>query len=225
MRMDIAEDNDTPCSPKRGRPARGTEEARRRALLDAAEEVFMNQGFGEGSLDAIAKRAGVSKKTIYCFVNNKEELFAAVMKDHIERSPLPAIEQDIADAATLERTLAHNLAEVGRARLIPFAVNVFRLTIAEAPRFPEIARTFYREAPERHIKMLAEWLRVQMEHGLIRLDCPMEAATILSSAMILEPLRAAALGVSELPSPSAIEARANTLARLFLNGCLLRSKK
>ncbi|TAL01305.1 MAG: TetR/AcrR family transcriptional regulator [Rhodospirillaceae bacterium] len=219
----MANDDETgPCTPKRGRPLRGTEDARRRALLKAAEELFMDQGFGNSSMDAVAKRAGVSKKTIYCFVANKEELFEAVMKDHIERSPLPALEQDIADAETLERTLARNLAEVARVRLVPFAVNAFRLTIAEAPRFPEIARTFYREAPARHIQMLADWLRTQVDHGLIALDDPTDAATILSSAMVLEPLRTAALGVGPLPSQAVIEVRAKTLARLFLNGCLAK---
>jgi AcrR family transcriptional regulator len=218
------EDTDSPCIPKRGRPLRGTEDARRQSLLKAAEELFMDQGFGAASMDAVAKRAGVSKKTIYCFFDNKEKLFEAVMKDHLERRPIPAIEGDIADAATLERTLAFNLAEVARARLVPFAVNVFRLTIAEATRFPEMARTFYREAPLRHIQMLAEWLRVQTDHGLIALDDPTEAATILSSAMVLEPLRAAALGVSDLPSEATIKTRATTLARLFLNGCLAHKK-
>src|SRR5580698_4504059 len=94
-------DADTPCRPKRGRPLRGTEDARRQSLLKAAEELFMDQGFGAASMDAVAKRAGVSKKTIYCFFDNKEKLFEAVMTDHLERRPIPAIERDIADAATL----------------------------------------------------------------------------------------------------------------------------
>jgi len=210
------------CGPKRGRPTAGSEVARLQALLAAAEKLFMEQGFGASSMEAVAKEAGISKKTIYCFFDTKEALFDAVMKDHIERAPLPSFNRDIADAATLEQTLVATLTEAARVRLVPFAVNAFRLTIAEAPRFPEIARTFYARAPQKHVEVLAEWLKSQVDHGLLNLDDPVEAAKILSSAMILEPLRAAALGVAPLPDVAAIEAHAKSVTKLFLNGCLAK---
>src|SRR5579864_4561181 len=119
--------SEEPCARKRGRPPAGSEVARRRALLDAAEKLFMEQGFGDSSLDAIAKAAGISKKTIYCFFETKEELFEAVMKDHIDRSPLPMLDENLADAASVEQALIDNLIEAARVRLVPFAVNMFRL--------------------------------------------------------------------------------------------------
>lgn len=214
---------DLPCARKRGRPLAGTEAARRQALLDAAEKIFMEQGFGDSSLEAIAKTAGISKKTIYCFFESKEELFEAVLKDHIERAPLPAFNEDIPDAASLEQAMIHNLTEAARIRLVPFAVNLFRITIAEAPRFPEIAQMFFREAPKRHVEVLGKWLKSQVDHGLLKLEDPFEAALFLSAVMITEPLRTAALGISALPSPAAIEAKARSLAKLFLSGCLAKS--
>src|SRR5579871_5122295 len=180
---------DTPCARKRGRPLAGTEATRRRALLGAAEKIFMEQGFGESSLEAIAKAAGISKKTIYCFFDSKEELFEAVLKDHIERAPLPDFNEDIPDVASLEQALINNLTAAAKVRLVPFAVNLFRITIAEAPRFPEIAQAFFREAPQRHVELLGKWLKSQVDHGLLKLDDPFEAALFLSAVMITEPLR------------------------------------
>jgi AcrR family transcriptional regulator len=211
-----------PCARKRGRPPVGSEAARRQALLDAAEKLFMEQGFGASSMEAIAKAAGISKKTIYCFFETKEELFEAVMKDHIDRAPLPAFNEDIPDAASLEQAMVQNLTEAASIRLVPFAMNLFRLTIAEAPRFPEIAQAFYREAPKKHVELLAKWLKSQVDHGLLALDNPEEAALFLSAVMITEPLRTAALGITALPSHEAIEAKAKSLAKLFLSGCLAK---
>jgi AcrR family transcriptional regulator len=213
---------DTPCARKRGRPLAGTEAARRQVLLAAAEKLFFEQGFGASSLEAIAKAAGISKKTIYCFFDSKEELFEAVLKDHIERAPLPDFREDIPDAASLEQAMIRNLTEAARVRLVPFAVELFRLTIAEAPRFPEIAETFFREAPKKHVAMFAKWLQSQVDHGLLKLDNPEEAALFMSAVMITEPLRTAALGIGSLPSPAAIEAKARSLAKLFLTGCLAK---
>jgi AcrR family transcriptional regulator len=210
-----------PGGARRGRPAKGTEATRRRALLQAAEDIFLNQGFGAACMDVVAKRAGVSKKTIYGFVSNKEELFAAVMRDHVEQSPPPPLPEEVATAAEVERALVEHLSELGRIRLLPFVLKLFRVTIAEAPRFPEIARTFYREGPQRHADLITGWLQRQVEKGLIVLDNPAEAATILTSAIIVEPLRVAALlGEQALPTPAAMEARAKMVAQFFLHGCL-----
>jgi len=213
-------EQDQPCARKRGRPARGTEDARRQALLQAAQDSFMEQGFGASSMEAIAKRAGVSKKTIYGCVTTKEELFEAVMKDLVEHSPIPPLPEDVANAADLETALADHLSAAARLRLIPFVVKLNQLTVSEAPRFPKIAETFYREGPMRHIEILAAWLRKQTARGLISVEDPEDAAVMLSTPMISEPLRAAVLGVRDLPSADAIEKRANMIARTFLKGCL-----
>jgi AcrR family transcriptional regulator len=213
-------DPDEPCARKRGRPARGTEQTRRQALLQAAQDSFMEQGFGASSMEAIARRAGVSKKTIYGCVTTKEELFEAVMKDLVEHSPIPSLPDEVADAAALEAALLEHLTAAATLRLVPFVVRLNQVTIAEAPRFPKIAETFYREGPLRHVEQLAAWLRKQTARGLIAVEDPEDAAVMLSTPMIGEPLRAAVLGVRELPSPDAIAARARTITRTFLKGCL-----
>src|SRR5919205_2172114 len=53
-------------------------EATRRAVLEAARELFIAQGYGATTLDQIAARAGVSKPTVFSAVGNKQTVLSAV---------------------------------------------------------------------------------------------------------------------------------------------------
>src|ERR1700728_4072656 len=59
-------------------------DAKRRAILDVASEVFLAQGFAATSMSEIAARLGGSKGTLYNYFRSKEELFAAIMIDTCE---------------------------------------------------------------------------------------------------------------------------------------------
>src|SRR5262245_28078149 len=63
----------------RGRPLQLSEAERRRRLLDAAERVFLDAGYGDATMDDVARKARMSKKTLYRLFPTKEQLFAAVM--------------------------------------------------------------------------------------------------------------------------------------------------
>ncbi len=204
---------------KRGRPPRGTEALRRDQVLKAAEAAFLDRGFGNASMEAVAKEAGVSKKTIYAFFATKEALFEAVMRCHIESSERPEPDINVRNAEELERALVDYLARLAQFILGPFAVRLFKASIAEADRFPEIAAAFYRQGGLRSIHQLEEWLKAQKKKGLLMLDDPFQGAKLLTSFVILEPLRAAALGVAPLPSIEDMRGRALFSAGIFLRGC------
>src|ERR1700742_644581 len=102
--MTDTDETATSASPRRGRPPKGSEEGRRRALLAAAEEVFLEKGLA-ASMDDIAKRAGVSKKTIYGCTATKETLFADVIHGRIENSKVSDLPETVADAHELEEAL------------------------------------------------------------------------------------------------------------------------
>lgn len=205
---------------KRGRPKRGSEGNRRRDLLNAAESLFLEQGFGAVSMDAVAKQAGVSKKTIYCLFETKEDLFTAIMRTHMDESPLPTTPPDAVDAASFESAVATFLGQLAEAILGPVAVGLFRLSVAEAPRFPALAQAFYREGAWRHIARLGEWLKRQEDRGMIATEDPIAMANMLTSFAVLEPLRAAALGVRDLPTTDEIIARTKMQARILTRGVM-----
>src|SRR5580698_6820081 len=70
---------------KRGRPRRGTENARTAALINAATRVFLREGYGLASIDKVASEAGVSTRTIYERFKNKADLLAAVITRLVDR--------------------------------------------------------------------------------------------------------------------------------------------
>src|SRR5690349_14651504 len=123
-------------APKRGRPCRADEGTHRAKILAAAEKLFLAQGFGAVSMDAVAKEAGASKKTIYGLFDTKEDLFEAIMRTHkeeVDRLQLtPAV---VADLAGFEQAVRTHLIWLGDAILMPLAVGLFRISVSEAPRF------------------------------------------------------------------------------------------
>src|ERR1700744_2571706 len=121
MSQDLNQED--PCGPrKRGRPPGGSEMARRKEMLLAAGEIFLEQGFGATSMEAVAKRAGISKKTIYGFVSTKEELFEAVIRNHVDNSHLPEFPASVSGPEALEAVLSEYLIGLARAILGDTAV-------------------------------------------------------------------------------------------------------
>src|SRR6185436_11865592 len=83
-------------SSPRGRPRQLDESERRRRLIEAAEKVFVQMGYGAANVDDIAGRAAMSKKTLYQVFPTKESLFAAVIESR--RAALAAmIDADASD--------------------------------------------------------------------------------------------------------------------------------
>src|ERR1700704_3641276 len=67
-----------------GRPTRLPRSARRKQLLEAAQEVFVAQGYHSAAMDDIAERAGVSKPVLYQHFPGKLDLYLALLDQHCE---------------------------------------------------------------------------------------------------------------------------------------------
>ena len=66
------------------RPTRLPRSARRKQLLEAAQEVFVAQGYHAAAMDDIAERAGVSKPVLYQHFPGKLELYLALLDTHCD---------------------------------------------------------------------------------------------------------------------------------------------
>lgn len=134
---------------------RQASEARRRAILDAAFDIFIAEGFKAARLDDIAKRAGVAKGTLYLFSKDKEDLFEQVALDMVApvlgRLSHLAGQSDLPFAALL--TAMFTLFE--REVLATKRREIFRLIIAEGARFPGIAEFYHREVIARGTALIA----------------------------------------------------------------------
>ncbi|AVR66622.1 MULTISPECIES: TetR/AcrR family transcriptional regulator [Pseudomonas aeruginosa group] len=126
---------------------------RRRAMLDAATQAFLEHGFEGTTLDMVIERAGGSRGTLYSSFGGKEGLFAAVIAHMIEE-----IFDDSADqprpAATVRATLEHFGRRFLTSLLDPRCQSLYRLVVAESPRFPAIGKTFYEQGPQQSYLLL-----------------------------------------------------------------------
>src|SRR4051812_19708027 len=152
---------------KPGRPPRLGEAERRQLLLDAAEHVFVEQGYTQTSMDDIARRAGMSKKTLYRIFDTKEALFGAVIASR--RAALAAMvgADDLAPSREPREALAAFLTKFAAFVLAPRQSALYRLAIAESQRAPELARAFYHEGPNKGCQVLQTWLREQSARGAL----------------------------------------------------------
>src|SRR5664279_1148842 len=119
-----------------GRPSRAASEQLGERILDAATQMFLAQGFGATSIDALAQQLRMSKRTFYHRFPNKEALFAAVVHRIIQRlRPPPDI--PLVEGADVETVLERLASMILNAAASPQAIALHRLIVAESTRFPE----------------------------------------------------------------------------------------
>jgi AcrR family transcriptional regulator len=206
----------------RGRPQVRPDDETRQIIYEAARHEFAASGYAATSIETVARRAGVSTKTLYRLVPNKASLFGGMVSDRLDRF-VYEVNLHAADHTDLEQALRGALMACADLALDEEVIALQRMLLQEAgEKFSDIAGTFYTNAIQRTAVALADWLRVQQKRGLIALDDVDEAAGMLLGLVTSAPRRAAIFGGVPLPSRSQIEARVRTCAALFLRGCQVR---
>src|SRR3984885_13844717 len=204
----------------RGRPQVRPDDETRGVIYEAARHEFAASGYAATSMETVARRAGVSTKTLYRLIPNKASLFEGMVSDRLDRF-LSVVNLHAADHTDIEQALFAALMACADLALDEEVIALQRMVLQEAGKFCDIAGTFYKNAIQRTAAALANWLRVQQARGLIALDDVDEAAGMLLGMVTSAPRRAAIFGHVALPSRSQIEARVRTCAALFLRGCQL----
>lgn len=156
------------AAARRSRP-RG--ETRRAQILDAATAVFLEYGYAGATIELVVARAAASKATIYSFFGGKEGLFVAMIDGRTERilAGFPNIEIGSVDVRAALANIARQYMDVA---MSPAAIGLFRLILAEGPRFPDLVNRFYRAGPDRVTAHVAKALRAWASHGHISAPDP-----------------------------------------------------
>ncbi len=201
----------------RGRPQLRPDDETRQIIYAAARHEFAANGYAATSTETVARRAGISTKTLYRLIPNKAALFEAMVSDRLDRLLLD-VNLHAADDVDFETALNAALLACANLSLDQEVVALQRTVLQEANQFSDLAATFYRNGIARLIAALADWLRGQVKRGKIKLDNPEETAGMLIGMVASAPQRAAIYGGVPLPSPSEIERRVKTCASLFLRG-------
>jgi len=157
----------------RGRPKSAS---KRRAILDAAGQCFLERGLAETPMDAVAAAAGVSKQTVYSHFESKEVLFQAVIEAKCEDYQMDA-SMGGSDVAGELLTFTRRYLDLV---LDPEVIAMLRQIAAHSLHYREMARLFYAAGPERTRRLLAEQFRRWRTLGLINMaDAELEAGEYL----------------------------------------------
>ena len=155
-------------------------------ILETARQMFLERGYAATSLDDVAAASGVSKTTVYNNFEDKEGLFSAVVLSVTERA-----EQIISELGTALRgdePVAERLTSVARALaygvLNPAVVQLRRLAISEALRFPGIVTAYWDRAPARTLALLTESFTQMAAQGELDTDDPAAAAALFAYAVL-----------------------------------------
>ncbi|TQL81187.1 TetR/AcrR family transcriptional regulator [Delftia sp. HK171] len=167
-----------------GRPCSLTAPERQERLLRAAEEAFMELGFGATSMEHIARRAGMSKRTLYSFYPDKSTIFTAVvgvLNDFPRNSPLPTT----SDKRILVQALRQRTIDIAAFAISERQVRLTRLIIAEAINHPELASLFQDKVVSRAVGYLVEGMRAlqSVEPALKAYDAEWMGMTIYTSSV------------------------------------------
>lgn len=191
-----------------------TASPKRAAIIAAATDLFTHSGYGAVSMDAIAARAGVSKRTVYSHFPGKDVLFAAVMTRHCGVVA--------GDAWTMDPEVEPRQMLIDRGRRFlklitsPEAVALFRTVTAEAERFPELGRAFFETGPKCWTGSFEAYLRAQDARGRLRIPKPEMAAKFLF-ALLKDPLHLRCmLGVQSTVADAEIAAHVDNVVEAFL---------
>jgi TetR/AcrR family transcriptional repressor of mexJK operon len=197
-----------------GRTAR-----KRRAILDAATEIFLRNGYLGTNMDEISAQAAVSKQTVYKQFAGKEALFLAIV-DRMTRDAGDEVQRDIRDPDTGDDVAAYLLDYADRQLsivLTPRLMQLRRLVIGEAGRFPELGRALHDGGPGRAIAGLAAVFARWGERGLLAIDDPQVAATHFNWLVMGAAVnRAMLLGDDAIPDADVLHRQAVDGVRAFL---------
>jgi AcrR family transcriptional regulator len=166
--------------------------AKNEAILDAAIDVLAERGI-QAPMEEIARRAGVSKQTIYNHYGSKAELVRAMCARRVDEIVAPLA----APGAIEQPALA--LAEFGRvlltALLTPRYTTLMRTAMVNAAAMPDVARALYEAGPRASRRALAAFLAAETAAGRLACPDPVEAAEFFAGMVVSSRQTAYMLGV------------------------------
>lgn len=199
-----------------GRPVQIEHHERERLVLDAAQQILARCGLAGASMSAIAREAGMSKRTVYELFESREQLIAASVR-RVRLSlvrPLSGNQLDLPLAERLKLLLMPDC-EILCSDL---PLETLRAAIAEARNQPELAGLVLHEGSHAVVEVVREELERARCRGEIEIDDPEACASMLRDMVygnvcdiLLNPAR-------EPTTQCALRARLELAVRVFLFG-------
>lgn len=194
--------------------------AKHESIVAAATRLFLEHGYENVSMDAVAGEAGVSKQTVYAHFGAKDALFEEI----VERN-CAELFRSVANADLPESEPSEVLRRLGRRFLALVlsdqSVRQLRCILGESERFPELAEAFYRSGPGAAADRLAGWLAEMNRAGRIQVADPVVSAGLFFGLLRSDLYMRRLLGLVPAPDAAAVAAEVERAVEAFLtaHGC------
>ncbi len=178
--------------------------------------MFLDKGFELTTIDAVAAKLGMTKRTVYARHADKAALFRAAVDRAVARYTVPIETVRASESDDLEETLTR-VAHIRIANLMTAeGLRLQRVLNAEGYRFPDMLDRFFAHAAKPTVDYLADLLQRKGKAGDITTENPQAAAIAFMSMVVGTPARSFVAGGHI--APAELEARIRFSVRLFLNG-------
>jgi AcrR family transcriptional regulator len=198
-----------------GRPTREQQALRHEELLEAALDAFLEKGFELATVEEIAARTAMSKRTVYARYADKQALFVAAVERAVRRYRVPreAVEAVVTD------DLEQSLAAIARLRLenlaAPSAVKLQRILLTQSYRFPELYRASIDEFLGPTLQVLYDLF--ERHRAELVVPQPRRAAGAFIGLAVGGTARGMVSGIEDAVTDE-VEERIRFAVRLFLDG-------
>ncbi|MBU2082984.1 MAG: TetR/AcrR family transcriptional regulator [Alphaproteobacteria bacterium] len=192
---------------------------RRAAFIAAARQVFLEQGYEAASMSEIVLRAGGSLSTLYSQFGDKQGLFIAMLDARV-RSITQSMGVELSAHTPVEEGLRRIGEQFTSKLLEPESLEMYRLIIGLARKFPEIPREFQRRGPDKIRLALTEYLIDREEAGEIHLEDPYRAASLFLEMTRSGLVSRALLDDDIRPDAEEIRTSVNMVVNMFLHGII-----
>jgi TetR/AcrR family transcriptional repressor of mexJK operon len=209
--------------PKAKTKPRARREPRIRAIVEAAEQVFLSQGYEAASLDEVARIANASKATIYAHFENKMGLFRAAIADKLAQvsEPLRQAEATHVALAKVLTLFARNFLTL---LLSPGAIKIYRLMVSQGTQFPELAQMWFANGPSTAMASLAAFLRERTARGELDIADPDQAAEFFLMMLRGRLHLMAVTGLSQPPYTKEIAQKVDGAVAMFTRAYAIPAK-
>lgn len=185
-------------------------------LLDAAQELFLSQGYGATTVEQVASRIGATKRTVYAKFGDKAGLFSAMAKRLVESRRSWLADDPVGE--TIDARLISFGTQLMALVLAPEMLALHRVLTAESQRFPELAALVDQLSAQGARRRLVQLIKSEVDRGTLTVANPEIAAELLVGMIINSAMRASMLG--RRPTR---EMRGSIWAKaavaVFLDGC------
>ena len=181
---------------------------KQRVILTAAEQLFVQNGYGATTMDAVAQTAGVTKQTVYRYFVSKQKLLICLIEQHQQQSPAFSFSQQSIEDELYRYGLAFLEFHFTTARL-----NLFQLMFCESKTQPEVAAIFKSQAQPMWQHVLESFLQ-----QCLKCEVKTDQYVAMFHALLLHQRVPVLMGLRAVPSNQEIKEWARESTDLFLHG-------